>query len=88
MGDDNELVKNGIEAVMKPIAELIEKLAGPAAEEIGFTLQDSVRAYRAKRQLKLFQKMGRAIKEAGFSAKPSSSQDLSTRGGRSVGGGR
>src|SRR5580698_4899288 len=56
MTDEDSLVKSGFEAVMKPISELIEKIAGPAAEELGLTLQDSVRVYRAKRQLRLLQK--------------------------------
>jgi hypothetical protein len=56
MTDEDSLLKSGIESVMKPISDLIEKIAGPAAEELGLTLQDSVRVYRAKRQLRLFQK--------------------------------
>jgi hypothetical protein len=56
MTDEDSLVKSGFEAVMKPISDLIEKIAGPAAEELGLTFQDSIRVYRAKRQLRLLQK--------------------------------
>ena len=56
MTDEDSLLKSGIESVMKPISDLIDEIAGPAAEELGLTLQDSVRVYRAKRELRLFQK--------------------------------
>jgi hypothetical protein len=68
MTDEDSLVKSGFEAVMKPISDLIEKIAGPAAEELGLTLQDSVRVYRAKRQLRLLQKTQEMLD--GFKAQP------------------
>lgn len=65
--DDKDLVKAGAEGLMKPISDLVDKIAGPAAEEIGLTLRDSVRVYRAKRQLRLLRKLQAMVEEAGIS---------------------
>ena len=65
--DQQDLVKASAEGMMKPIADLIDKLAGPAAEEIGLTIRDSVRVWRAKRQLKLLQKVEHMLDEARIS---------------------
>jgi hypothetical protein len=43
-----------------------QKLAGPAAEELGYTLQDSIRVYRFKRRIRLFQKIKEICKTAGI----------------------
>ena len=59
-----------IEKLMDPVSELVKKLAGPAAEEVGLSLQDSVKVWRAKRQYKLFEKMNGFIADAGFEPKP------------------
>jgi hypothetical protein len=56
---------------MDPVSELVKKLAGPAAEEVGLSLQDSVKVWRAKRQYKLFEKMNATIRDAGFTPNPS-----------------
>jgi hypothetical protein len=66
MPDENELVQSGVKALIQPVADLISKLAGPAAEEIGLTLQDSIRVYRAQRQMKLLQKVSAYARERGF----------------------
>ncbi|HEY3769832.1 MAG TPA: Abi-alpha family protein [Candidatus Angelobacter sp.] len=57
MGDEDKLVKAGVEAALKPFADLLDKLAGPAAEEIGLTLKDHVRVFRMKRQVRLCQRV-------------------------------
>src|ERR1035437_644775 len=41
---------------MQPLADIINKIAGPAAEELGLTLQDHVKVFRFKRQIRLLQK--------------------------------
>lgn len=46
-----------VEKAIDPITDIVKKMAGPAAEEIGLTLRDSVKVYRAKRQYQLFEKM-------------------------------
>jgi hypothetical protein len=63
-------VGKAIEKLMDPVSELVKKLAGPAAEEVGLSLQDSVRVWRAKRQYRLFEKMNGFIADAGFEPKP------------------
>jgi hypothetical protein len=46
-----------LEKVLDPIADLITRIAGGAADEIGLTLRDSVKVYREKRQYQLLEKM-------------------------------
>jgi hypothetical protein len=58
-----------IEKLMDPVSELVKKLAGPAAEEVGLSLQDSVKVWRAKRQYRVFEKMNGFIADAGFEPK-------------------
>jgi hypothetical protein len=69
MADEDKLVKAGVEAALKPFADLLEKLAGPAAAEIGLTLKDHVREFRFKRQLRLFQRTKEMLEEAGIEPK-------------------
>ncbi|HZS26663.1 MAG TPA: Abi-alpha family protein [Candidatus Angelobacter sp.] len=57
MADEDKLIKAGVEAALKPFADLLDKLAGPAAEEIGLTLKDHVRVFRLKRQIRLFERV-------------------------------
>ena len=63
-------VGKAIEKLMDPVSELVKKLAGPAAEEVGLSLRDSVKVWRAKRQYKLFEKMSGFIADAGFEPRP------------------
>jgi hypothetical protein len=63
-------IGKAVEKLMDPVTELVKKLAGPAAEEVGMSLQDSVKVWRAKRQYRLFEKMETFIGEAGFEPKP------------------
>jgi len=69
MADEDKLVKAGFEVVFKPFMDLIEKLAGPAAEEIGRTLQDRVKVFRLQRQLRLLKQVKQMLDEAGISPK-------------------
>jgi hypothetical protein len=66
MADEDKLVKAGVEAALKPFADLLEKLAGPAAEEIGLTFKDHVRVFRFKRQLRLFKTVDKMLADAGL----------------------
>lgn len=70
MTNDAELVtgaaKGLAEGLTKPIADLLHKIFGPAAEEVGFALRDSVSAWRANRQLRLFRKVEEFVEEAAF----------------------
>ena len=38
-----------VEKLADPVIELLQKVAGPAAEEIGLTMKDSVHVYRVRR---------------------------------------
>src|SRR6202451_2399318 len=64
MADKDKLVKAGVEAALKPFADLLDKLAGPAAEEIGLTLKDHVRVFRLKRQVRLFERVKEMLAES------------------------
>lgn len=66
MADEDKLVKAGVEAALKPFADLLEKLAGPAVEEFGLAIQDRVRVFRLKRQIRLFQQTKKMLEEAGL----------------------
>src|SRR5471030_801357 len=54
VGDEDKAVKAGLEVVFQPVADLIQKIAGPAAEEFGLTLKDYARVVRLKRQVRLW----------------------------------
>ena len=45
------LAKTGISAACEAAKEFLQKIAGPAAEEVGLLLQDKVRIYRFRNQL-------------------------------------
>lgn len=64
--DEKELLKVGAETAMKPFADLINRLFGGPVEEIGGMWTDGLVARRQIRQIKLMQKVQRAIEEAGF----------------------
>jgi len=69
MGDHLGIGK-AIEKLMDPITDLVKRVAGPAADEVGLTLQDSIKVWRAARQYKLFEKMNGTISNAGFVPNP------------------
>lgn len=64
--DDVFGVGKAVEKLIDPVTELIKKIAGPAAEEVGLSIQDSIKVYRAKRQYQLFEKMRRFVSDAGY----------------------
>jgi len=55
-----------VEKVLDPVVDLFKKVAGPAAEEIGLSLRDSVHVYRAKRAYRLAEKFHQFVKERGI----------------------
>jgi hypothetical protein len=62
---DADLVKAGVDAVLRPFTDLIMKIAGPAAEELGLTLQDHVKVLRLERQLRLFKRVKEILEKNG-----------------------
>ncbi|HZU32611.1 MAG TPA: Abi-alpha family protein [Candidatus Angelobacter sp.] len=68
MADEDKLVKAGVEAALKPFADLLDKLAGPAAEEIGLTIKDHVQVFRLKRRVRLLGRVREILAESGMEA--------------------
>jgi hypothetical protein len=64
LADEDKLVKAGVEAALKPFADLLDKLAGPAAKELGLALKDHMRVFRLKRQLRLFERVKEMLAES------------------------
>jgi hypothetical protein len=64
--EEKELLKTGAEAALRPFSNVIEKLFGGAAEELGGMWQDSLRVRRLARQVKLLEKVERIISDAPF----------------------
>ena len=54
----------GIDEGVSAAKNLLEKLCGPAFEELGLLLQDRARKYRLKNQLRMLGKVQRMIQEA------------------------
>jgi hypothetical protein len=67
--DDAELVKAGVQGMvegsLKPFSDLIAALFGPAASEAGLMLEDHVRYFRLRRQVRLCEKTGEFLTDAG-----------------------
>ena len=58
MSDDGQgIAKAIISELLEPVKDVVEKVTGPCATEIGQYLGDKVRAYRVQNQLKLFRKV-------------------------------
>lgn len=68
--DEVEILKAGAEAAVKPFSNLLERLAGPAVDELGLTLRDSIRVFRFRRQVRLFQRLQETLDEAGVVPEP------------------
>lgn len=63
MSDDlTEIAKQGLE----PIGDIVKRVAGPLADEIGESLAVLARPYRIMLSVKMFQKTQRMLKEAGI----------------------
>jgi hypothetical protein len=60
-----ELTKESISGAVEAAKEFLSKLAGPATEEIGLLLQDQVKLYRFKNQLRILAKAEAMLAKAG-----------------------
>ena len=58
------LVKRGIDEGISAAKLLLQKLCGPAFDEIGLMLQDRARVYRLKNQLRMLGKVEDMLKNA------------------------
>lgn len=83
--DQKELAKIAAESAFRPFANLIEKLFGGAAEQVGGMWTDGLR--RRFRRIKIFEKLTRKI-EGRVRAEYHSRQALASRTPRSVVRGR
>jgi hypothetical protein len=64
------VIRSGIEQAFLPLQKLVDQLLGPAATEIGLSLGDSLKVWRAKRRIHLFQKVQRFVNQSGADIKP------------------
>lgn len=64
MTDAGEIFKSG---AVEKIADLVNKLAGPLADEVGNMFGDKARVYRVKNFINTTQKTERLLREAGLS---------------------
>lgn len=55
-----------IEKLAEPITDIIRRVAGPAADEIGLLLQDRIHVFRAKRAFLLVEKFKRVCEQRGI----------------------
>ncbi len=56
-------IKTGVEQLFIPLHQLLDKLLGPAATEVGLSLGDSVKVWRFKRQVRLLQEVQRLVEK-------------------------
>lgn len=61
----NALAKKGIDEGVSAAKHLLEKLCGPAFDELGLLLQDRARVFRLKNQLRMLAKVQGILQKAG-----------------------
>ena len=61
LGEAADLVKSG---AIDKIADLVHKLAGPLAEEVGLIMAEKVRAYRVKNMISVFKKTQKMLSDS------------------------
>jgi hypothetical protein len=64
------VIKTGIEQMFVPLHQLLDRLLGPAANEVGLTLGDSAKVWRFKRQIRLLREVKRLIEHTSKDIKP------------------
>jgi hypothetical protein len=69
MTSDAELVKAGFDVAFAPVKDILCRLLGPVADEMGGILADPVRVYRYKQTVRLLEKVKAIAAEAGFEPK-------------------
>ena len=65
MTEAGEIIKSG---AIEKIADLVHKLAGPLAEQVGMTLGEKFSAYRVKNWIKTVEKTERLLRDANLPA--------------------
>jgi hypothetical protein len=67
---DLELAKEGVKQLLEPVTDIMKRLLGPAANEIGLAWGDSLRLWRLKRTVRLLEDVRRITSDAGLQLKP------------------
>lgn len=68
--NEKELLKIGAEALLSPVKDVMNRLFGPFADELGGLMADPIRVWRYQRSLKLFEKVARISEATGLKLKP------------------
>src|ERR1700683_382824 len=63
-------IKTGIEQVLAPLHQLLDKLRGPAATTVGLSLDDSAKVWRFKRKIHLLEEVRRQVEQTGADIRP------------------
>ena len=62
-------ISKAVEKLADPVVNLLKRVAGPAADEIGLTLKDAVHVWRVKRAYRLGEKFQQFVLERGIQPK-------------------
>jgi hypothetical protein len=65
-----ELAKEGVKNLLEPVKDLLQRLLGPAATEIGLGWGDSFRVWRLKRVVRLLEEVRQVASDARLDLKP------------------
>jgi hypothetical protein len=65
-----ELAKEAVKQAFQPLQEIVRRVAGPAATEVGLMWGDALRAWRAKRAVRLFNDVMKVMSAAHLDLKP------------------
>jgi hypothetical protein len=74
MISEDELAKEGLKETVKqmfaPVQDIVRRVSGPAATEIGLMLGDHFRVWRLKRTVRLMEDVEEVVSDAGLTLKP------------------
>jgi len=65
-----ELGKEAVKQLFAPVQDLIQRLLGPAATEVGLSFAESARVWRIKRAIRLFEEVKKMAEAAHIEVKP------------------
>lgn len=65
-----EISKEVVKQFLEPVQEIVRRIAGPAATEVGLMWGDAVRAWRAKRAVRLFDDVMRVMSAGHLNPNP------------------
>src|SRR5262245_40425373 len=65
-----ELAREGVKNLLEPVKDVLQRLLGPAATEIGLSWGDSFKVWRLKRAVRLLRDVQTIATDAGLQLKP------------------